>query len=327
MSILRTRMLMIFYRELSQLVGSGVTIIEAMNILSNQAGDFRLKRIAAEMKEYLSGGSSLGDAFAKFPDIFPSLHINIIKYSETAGRPAQGLGSMADYLEKEYAMQQGLIAGLAYPVVLLHAAIFLLPIINAVSCGIGAYILGVLSMLVPIYGFVFLIYAASRMRRFEQFKTAFDSFVLSIPKIGGIVRQFVLTRFIRALQVLSASGVSIISGWRMAAEACGNNVIKTALLRGLPFIENGESLSRAFIETRVFRPAMIGMITAAEKSGSIVGALNSIAVFSDKENETAVAVLVRIIPIFVYLAVAGYIGFRIISFYVGYFNRIFSLPF
>ena len=152
-----------------------------------------------------------------------------------------------------------------------------------------------------------------------------DNFILAIPKIGSITRQFALTRFIRALQVLSASGVSIIGGWKMAAESCGNDVIRNALLSGLPLLQEGQSLSRAFIQAGVFPASVIALITTAEKSGSIVQTLNTIAGYEERENETSIAVLTRVIPLLVYFIIAGFIGFRIISFYLGYFNQIFSL--
>lgn len=324
MPIFRTRILMLFYRELAQLVSSGVTIIEAMDILSKQGGYSQLNRVIGQIKQELAAGSSLGEAFSRFPDVFPALHASIIRYSETSGRLAQGITSLADYLEKEYAMQQSLIVGLAYPVILLHVAMFLLPIVNAVSCGAGGYIFGFLSIFIPVYGLAYLIYLVLRMRKNEAFKTSCDGFILAIPRIGDIVRQFALAKFIRALQVLSASGVSIISGWKMAGESCGNNAVRDALLTGLPLLQEGQSLSQAFIQARVFPPSMIGLITAAERSGSIVQTLNTIASYSEKENETAIAVLTRIIPVFVYLLIAGFIGLRIISFYLGYFNRIFT---
>jgi type IV pilus assembly protein PilC len=162
------------------------------------------------------------------------------------------------------------------------------------------------------------------MRKYEGFKTGLDGFILGMPMIGNIVRQFALARFVRALQVLSASGVSIISGWQMAAESCGNNPVKSSLLSGLPLLQEGQGLSKAFIQARVFPASMIGLISSAEKSGSIAQTLNTIATYSEKENETAIAVLTRIIPLVVYLLIAAFIGLRIVSFYLGYFNQIFS---
>ncbi len=313
---------MLFYRQLAQLVLSGVAIIEAMDILSKQGGRSQLIRALAGIRDDLKSGRSLGEAFSGYPDVFPLLHANMIRYSETSGRLAQGISSLADYLEKEYAMQQSLIAGLAYPVFILHAGMFLLPLVNAFGCNSGGYLQGFLGIFIPVYGLVFLVYWALIMRKNEGFKAGLDGFILGIPVIGNLVRQFALTRFVRALQVLSASGVSIISGWQMASESCGNNLVKNSLLSGLPLLQEGQALSNAFIRARVFPASMIGLISSAEKSGSIVQTLNTIATYAEKENETAIAVLTRTIPILVYLLIAGFIGLRIISFYLGYFNQI-----
>lgn len=324
MIILQTKRLGIFYRKLATLVTSGTSVIEAMDIVSSQMSSSEFRYACLQIKQHLSQGGSFGDAFSKFPDIFPAWQVNIVKYSETAGRLGVGLSRLADYLERDYSTQMHVVIGLAYPVLLLHIAIFLLPVVDFVTCGAGSYIAGVLKLIIPIYGTLFLIYLSSRLLKRPQFKIIFDGFVLGIPVLGNIARQLALTQFIRALQCLSSSGVTIIGAWKMAAEACGNKVIKSAVLKGLPLIEQGQGLSKAFIQARVFSRDMIGMMATAEKSGSIVQMLDTIAGYSEKENETAVAVLARIMPVFVYLVIAGYIGYRIISFYLGYFNKVFS---
>ncbi|MCX5707914.1 MAG: type II secretion system F family protein [Candidatus Omnitrophica bacterium] len=168
---------MLFYRELAQLVSSGVTIIEAIDIISRQGGYSQFNKVLAKISQDLKTGSSLGEAFLRYPEIFPPLHANMIKYSETSGRLAQGISSLADYLEKEYAMQQALIVGLAYPIFLLHAAMFLLPVVNAFGCNSGGYLRGFLSIFVPVYGLVFLVCLALRMGKNEGFKTGMDRLI------------------------------------------------------------------------------------------------------------------------------------------------------
>ncbi|MDD5669353.1 MAG: type II secretion system F family protein [Candidatus Omnitrophica bacterium] len=325
----RTKILMVFYRKLAQMVSSGVPIVETMSILAEQEESLQLRRTASLIKEALDKGLNLGDAFAQFPEMFSDIHINIIRYSETAGRLAQGLESLADYLEKEYSIRQELLKELAYPVVLLHAAMFLLPIVDSVgcgtSCGLTGYIHGVLSLFIPVYAVVFLGYAITRGQSNAGFKNALDSCVVSIPRIGTLVKQFALAKFIRVLQILSASGVTIITSWKMAAESCGNTVIKASLLKGLTVIEKGGGLRDACSATKMFSGSVIGMIAVAEKSGSMVQTLNTIASYSERENETSTAMLLKIIPFFIYVAVAGFIAFKIISFYTAYFNKIFSI--
>ncbi|MDD5348307.1 MAG: type II secretion system F family protein [Candidatus Omnitrophica bacterium] len=319
---------MLFYRQLSQLLASGVSAIEAFGILESQPGPARLRNVIVRIKQSLVAGSSLADAFAYFPDFFPALHVNIIRYSEKAGRLAQGVGSLAQYLEKDYAAQQRIAVGLAYPALLLHAAMFLLPIVNAVGCsgcGIAGYLKGFLAMAIPVYGVLFLIWWAVRQReRSPQFRRGLDDFLLVIPRVGDLVRSFSLTRFIRAMQSLCSSGVSIVSAWRLSCDACGNEVIKERLLRGLELIGQGQLLSRAFMQAETFPPHIIGMIATAEKSGSIVQTLDTLAAMCERENETAITVLTVAVPVIFYILIAGFIAFRVVSFYAGYYNRIFS---
>ncbi len=327
MSVFRIRAMAIFYRNLATLVGSGVAVIEAMGIISSKGGGpGYVKHIAMKIKEYLMQGDSLGAAFGKFPDFFPQWHVSIIKYSEAAGRLAENLGYLASYLERDYATLQRIAVGLAYPVVLLHAAFFLLPIINMATCaGKGGYISGLLSLVLPVYGIAFLLYFLIRMLNSAVLKEYFDRIILFIPVFGNIARQFALTRFIRALQCLCSSGVAIISAWKMAAEACGNSAVKEMVFRGVPVLEGGQEISKAFMQADILGADMIGMVSSAERSGSISGMLNTVATYCEKRNETTIGILLGVIPVFFYLAVAGFIAFRIITFYLGYFNQISSM--
>jgi type II secretory pathway component PulF len=100
--------------------------------------------------------------------------------------------------------------------------------------------------------------------------------------------------------------------------------VEKSILRGLAVIERGGGISEAFSATRLFRANMIGMITAGEKSGSIDKMLGSMASLCEKENAVAVAVMVTVVPVFLYIFIAAYIGYRIVMFYTSYFNKIFS---
>lgn len=322
--ILGTRRLAFFYRKLAVLISSGCSIIDALDIVTGQMPGGALKQASIRIKQDLSQGIAFGEAFGKFTDVFPAWQVNIIKYSESAGRLAQGFDSLANYLEKDYSIQLSIAGGLAYPVLLLHAAIFLLPAASLITCGGCGYLSGVLRMLFLLYGSAGLVYVLGRLFNTPSLKNTFDSIVLSIPVLGNITRQIAVTRFMRALQCLSSSGVSIISGWKIAAQACGNSAVSSSVLRGLPRIERGEELSAAFIQAGVFSADMVGMIKTAQKSGSLPEMLGIIADYSEKENAAATAVLAKIVPVIVYVLVAGFIAIRVISSYMSYFNRIFS---
>lgn len=314
-------MLALFYREFASLISSGVSVIDGMAMLAEHAGSSRLREITFKIKEDAAQGISLGEAFAKFPDVFPEWQASIIKYSEKSGRLSQGFESLAAYLERDYSLQLGIITGLAYPVFLLHAAIFLLPLVNLFTCGGSAkYLRGVLAIILPLYGFPFLLFSFLRILNKPQLKTGFHIFLINIPLLGQLLRRIAVSRFILALHSLCSSGVPIISAWKIASEATGNETVKARIFKAAPFLEEGGQLSEAFIKSGLCDYRMAGLVKSAEKSGNLVEALEMIYKYSDKEINTAVGLIARILPVVIYLLVAAFIGSRVISFYLGYFR-------
>ena len=322
MNIFLTRDLAMFYRQLSSLLASGIPIIEALDSLAHQAGPNRIQAIAMYMKQDVVDGAPLSEAFAKLTHTFPSWHINVIKYSEKSGHLAADFDLLAAYLEKEYSTQLSIVTKLAYPVLLLHIAFVLLPFVNAFTCGAKGYIGGLLGLVLPVYGLLLLVLAIRYLIQNSPLKIAYDRAVVNVWLIGPVMRQFALTRFIRALRCLCTAGVPIVSAWNMAAEACGNDFLKTAIHNGSLVIEQGQPISKALIQAGVFKPQTISMIASAEKSGTLVQMLTTINTYYEKETDAAIGIISVVVPTVVYLLIAGFIGLRIISFYSGYFQRV-----
>lgn len=323
MFIFSLRSLIIFYRELATMINSNLNIIESLDILSNHIGDHKMKIVATAMKRCLLSGSTLSEALAKFPKLFPEWQVNIVKYTETGGKLKEGLESIVSHLEKEYAIQKKLILGLAYPVLLLHLAIFLLPIAAVLTRGLIGYGFEVLKVLVPLYFFFFMIYVFKRLL-FSKFKKGYDGFILYLPVFGNLVKRLSLIRFIRTFKCLYDSGVDIIQSWSLAVSLCNNSIIRESLLKGLPVIKQGGELISAFTTSQVFSKKMLGMIAIGEKSGSINKMLEKMALYCEHDNDAIINLLLIIMPVITFMIVAAYIGYRIISFYFNYFSQVLS---
>lgn len=324
MNIFRLRLLINFYTQLTSMVNSGMGIISCIDILAKHGGNHKIMLISKQIKESLAKGNSLSMAMSQCGYFFPQWHIDIIKCSEASGKIGQGLQRITDYLEKDCDVQKNIIIGLAYPTLLLHIAIFALPIASLVSGGFKCYMAGVLKVFLPLYFFIFIIVFLKKLLFGAGFKKIYDGFILIIPIFGNLTKKFILAGFIRTLQCLYSSGVDIITSWNLATKTCDNQLMSNYFSRGLPVIEKGGLIQEAFIQTEVFPPKTISMITVGEQSASIDKMLDKIALYYEKENELTVGVLVKIIPVFVYLAVAGYIGYQVVAFYNNYFSKIFS---
>jgi len=324
MSIFKLKLLCSFYRELATMIRSNLGVVEAVDTLSEHFGQARIAGVAKDIKQRLAGGSTLSDALSGQDDLFARWQIDIVKYSELAGRLAEGLERICAQLDKDYDVQKKIILALAYPAVLLHIAIFGLPLASLFIGNPSDYFTQVLKIIVPLYGIIFLSRFLRGLIVKSGAKNFYDRFMLGIPLFGNLFRQFALVRFVRALKCLFESGVSIVQAWRTAAQSCPNDFLRAALLRGTPVIEKGGSLTQAFVITGVFSAKTTGMLASGEKSGSIDKMLESIAIYSEKESDMMVGILLVTLPVLIYLMVAGYIAMRVIVFYTNYFNQVFS---
>lgn len=309
-----------FYEELATLVDSGVNIIDALQTMAGYLKG-REKSVAEALKNDLSRGIPLESALARFPVLFPVWQVNIIKYSEAGGTLKTGLRKIVDYLRADYAIRHKLIVGLAYPILLFNLAIFLLPVPALVQKGAGVYLFEVGKIFIPVYLALFAVYGVKKSIA-VVLPYQYDAVVLYFPFVGRFVKSLHLVKFVSVLQCLCAAGVNVVSGWEIALESCDNRALAAILSTGLPLIRHGATLQEAFTATRIFPAKTLSLIAVGEKSGSIDIVLGRIVAYATQENETVISLLLTVIPVLIYLAVAGYIGFRIIAFYSEYFSKI-----
>ena len=312
---------LIFYEELADLINSGISVVEVMQTIEQSARNARVKEQAAAIKHDLMRGSTLSEALAKFPAVFSAWQVNIVKYSETSGTLKKGLLKIVEHLKADYAIRRKLLVGLAYPVLLFHLAIFLLPVAALLKDGAAAYLSQVGMIIVPVYLCLLAAYGLKRLI-VSIFVRQYCTFVLYFPFWGRFVKSLHLARFTGVLECLCGAGVNIAQGWKIAAQSCDNVVLADILLKGLPVVTQGGTLHAAFAATKVFPAKTLSLVAIGEKGGSLDVMLGRIATYSQQENETVVNLLLTVIPVLIYVLVAGYIGYRVISFYTEYFNKI-----
>jgi len=312
---------LIFYEELADLINSGITVIEAMQAIEQSARNHRVKEQAAAIKNDLMNGATLSDAMAKFPAAFAAWQVNIVKYSEASGTLKKGMFKIVENLKADYAIRRKLLVGLAYPVLLFHLAIFLLPISALLQKGAGAYLSQVGMIIVPVYLCLFAAYGLKRLLA-SVFIRQYCALVLYFPFWGRFVKSIHLARFTGVLECLCGAGVNITQGWKIAAESCDNAVLSDILLKGLAVVNQGGTLHAAFAVTKVFSAKTLSLVAIGEKGGSLESTLGRIVVYAQAENETVVNLLLTVVPVLIYVLVAAYIGYRVISFYSDYFSKI-----
>lgn len=305
------RTLEAFYFQLGTILTSGVPIQEALRSLTKQMRG-RFRATLGEIADRVSTGDSLTAALEGHPAIFDRFAVAMVRTGEMAGRldeNLQLLGKTAEGFRKTRSM---VLTGLLYPLVLLHLGVLIPNFVVLVNEGLLPYLFVCLLTLLPLYGFVFLLWLAHQMLRPTLW---YSTFSLKVIVTGTVARQIALARFSRALSALHDAGVELGSAVETAGSVTGNVALEDAFSAVAGRVRAGNTLSDSILGAPWLTDLTRNMIQTGESTGRLGETLNKLADYYESASRTAIERFVRIAPIIVYLMVAGYIAVKVISFY------------
>ncbi|QMT18699.1 type II secretion system F family protein [Planococcus maritimus] len=294
-----------FLRQFSTLMRAGVTIVDAVRILSQQVESKALQNALMEVDEELRKGNSLSDSLAKYPKIFEPLTLNLIKAGELSGNIDESLDRLATHYEKAYQTKQKVISAMTYPAVVgilaIGVVIFLLssivpmfvdmfessggelPMITVFVMGASDFIMNYWYLLMA--GVVVAIGSFWLLYRNKQGKYMLDALMLRLPIFGKILKKSALARMTRTLSSLFSSSVPILQALTMVEKVVGNAVISKVVLASKDSLERGGSLTEPMKNHWAFPPLIPHMISIGEQTGSLDHMLSKVAEFYEKEVE------------------------------------------
>jgi type IV pilus assembly protein PilC len=333
--------LVVFSRQLATMVESGITLVQALHILSEQSENKVLSGVTLKIKEDIESGSSLHEAMAKHGKIFSNLYINMVKAGETSGMLDEILDRLASYLEKASALQRKVQSSLVYPTVVICMAVLItvvllvkvVPTFEGIFRSLGGtlpmptqvliFISNTLRrmflfLVVGLFGIGFLIakYVSTPKGRYQV-----DFYSLKLPVFGPLLRKYVVAKFSRTLATLVKSGVPIFSALEIVGKTAGNTVVEQTVNNARVSIREGEPISEPLSKSGVFPPMVVRMISVGEQTGQLEKMLNKIADFYDEQVDAAVSGLTSMIePL-----VIGFLGIIIGGIVVALFMPIFKI--
>lgn len=339
---IKIRDLTIFYRQFATMVNAGLTLVNSLDILTEQIENKALSNNIKVVKADVEAGSTLADAMAKFPRVFSELYISMVRAGEIGGVLDDILLKIADLMEKDYALRQKIKTAMSYPSFVAGAAvlmtIFMLTFILPQFVGIFAQFGGELPALTQFfvtltylfnkYWYIFFIVFAALVAAFLAYiktpngKLNFDKFKLNAPVFGEINRKGAIARFTRILGTLIKSGVPILEALSVSSNAIGNLVISSAVLGAKTKIKEGQSISGPLAASGVFPPMVTQMIMVGEESGELEEMLINVAKFYDQEVDRTVDNLTSIIEPLMMVFIGLTIGTMIIAMYLPIFNMV-----
>ena len=339
---IKFRDLTIFYRQFSTMVNAGLTLVNSLDILTEQVENKSLANVIKTVKSDVEAGSTLADAFVEHPRVFSEMNISMIRAGEIGGVLDEILNKIADLMDKEYALRQKIKSAMAYPafisVAAVITAIFMLTFILPQFVGVFAQFGGdlpaltkVLVMFTKLFNqfwylffifFVALFFAFLAYIRTPNGKLNFDRFKLNVPIFGELNRKTSVARFTRILGTLIKSGVPILEALKVSSDAIGNLVISLAVTNAKTKIKEGQSISGPLAASGVFPPMVTQMIMVGEESGELEEMLVNVASFYDQEVDRSVERLTAIIEPLMMAVIGLTVGVMVIAMYLPIFNMV-----
>jgi type IV pilus assembly protein PilC len=330
-----------FSRQLSAMLNAGLPIVTALETLKEQADHPSFKAVLQNVQDNIENGSSFSESLLKFPTIFDTLYINMVRSGEQGGQLAETTARLASFLEDSARLKRKVKSAMMYPVIVLCLAfaiailliVFVVPKFGEMFQDFGANLPGPTQMLLDlsdflqIYGIFVLAAIVVAVFLFKKWKATpaggykFDEFALKAPVFGIIIQKVASARFARTFAELMASGVPILNALDIVSGATGNKVAGKVILDAKDVVEKGEPLSVAMLKQTVFPLMLVRMLQAGEKTGRIEEMLNSIADFYEDEVETTLDGLTSLLEPLLMI----FLGLIIGSIVVAMFLPIFKL--
>ncbi len=332
----------IFSRQFATMVNSGLPILRALSILSEQVSNKELAKTLVAVRNDVEQGASLSGAMAKFPKAFNDLYIAMVKSGETGGMLDDVLLRLADVLEREVHLRQKIKSAMTYPVavvalvVLIMSAmlLFVVPQFKSIYTQLGGTlplptrVLLMASDAVKKYWYVFIfvtfvmVFLFRRYKKTDKGRANLDAIKLKIPIFGTLFHKTALSRFSSTAGMLLRSGVPILQALDIVADTVNNAVMSRAVVDVQASVREGESIAKPLARHAVFPPMVVQMLAVGEETGQVDTMLDKVAKFYDQEVEAAVDALTSLIEPLLIAIIGGAVGAAVIALYMPMFNII-----
>ncbi len=331
----------LFTRQLATMMKAGVPLLQTFDIVGRGHENPAVGKLLLEIKTEVETGSSLSQAFRKFPLHFDQLYCNLIAAGEQAGILETLLERLALYKEKMLAIKGKIKAALFYPsaviivgfIITAVIMIFVIPAFKEVFSSFGAdlptptlVVMAISDFFVAYWwaifgslgGGIFAFFYA--WKRSEAMQFALDRFFLRLPIFGNIIRKSVIARWTRTLATMFAAGVPLVESLDSVGGAAGNYVYKIGTRQIQSDVSTGTSLTSAMQTSELFPNMVTQMVAIGEESGALDSMLGKVADFFEAEVDDAVEALSSLMEPIIMVVLGTLIGGMVVSMYLPIFK-------
>jgi type IV pilus assembly protein PilC len=331
----------LFTRQLATMMKAGVPLLQSFDIVGKGNANPSMAKLIMDLRSDIETGTSLNNAFRKYPLYFDALFCNLVGAGEQAGILEDLLTRLAIYKEKTLAIKAKIKSALMYPVSILAIAfvvtavimIWVVPAFKAVFSSFGAnlptptlIVMAISEFFVAwwwaifsiIFGTIYFFFQAwQRSAKMQRFM---DVTLLKAPIFGTVIRKAAIARWTRTLATMFAAGVPLVEALDSVGGASGNAVYLEATRRIQNEVSTGTSLTAAMQNANVFPSLVTQMVAIGEESGALDAMLGKVADFFEEEVDEAVAGLASLMEPLIMVVLGVLIGGLVIAMYLPIFK-------
>jgi type IV pilus assembly protein PilC len=336
------RDIVIFTRQFSTMINSGLPLVQALDILAKQSENKTLQAVTRQVVFDVESGHTVADALSKHPKAFSDLYVNMVAAGEAGGILDTILMRLATFMEKNDALMRKVKGAMIYPGVIISVAVIAITVLLIVVIPVFQEMFQSVNLTLPFATRVVIglssflkhywyAIAGGGIAAFYLFRKYYatsngqlqiDRLMLHAPVLGDVLRKSAVSRFTRTLGTLVSSGVSILDGLEITAKTAGNRVVQDAILASRSSIAGGETISAPLAKSNVFPPMVISMISVGEQTGGLDEMLAKIADFYDEEVDAAVSGLLALLEPVMIVILGVVVGGMVVAMYLPIFDMV-----
>jgi type IV pilus assembly protein PilC len=335
----KSKVLMIFTRQLATLIDSGLPLLRGLTVLGRQEPHPVMKKTITTLADSVQTGSTFSESLQQYPKIFNKLYVNMVKAGELGGVLELVLNRLAEYQEKAQKLKNKIVAAMVYPIIVMVIAVGIMVFLMMVivpkfekifedmlgsrdklpeltkwvigfSRWVQSNILYILAGLAVITVCWQILKATAAGRRF------IDSMKLKIPLFGDVQRKSAISRFSRTLGTLVTSGVPILQALNITRETAGNMIISNAINKVHDAVKEGESMVAPLESSKVFPPMVISMVDVGEETGQLPEMLLKVADVYEDEVDNSVSALTSMLEPLMIVVLAVVVGIIVMALFL-----------
>ena len=336
--------LLVFFRQLSVILQSGVAIAQGMVLISENMTNKKLAHAVQTIAGRLTAGEELSTTLRQYPKVFKPIAIGLIEAGEAGGILENVLERIALLMEEQAKVRGQLIGAMVYPVIVLILAvsvslgllIFIVPRFQVMFESMGAELPALTSVMLALSKIVTSPYFALggpggvllfALLLNQYYSTAsgrmtVDTNILKLPLFGSLLLRTEMAGLCDTLATLVNSGIPIVDALERCESASSNALIKQTIRQGITRVMQGEELNYGLSRNGVLPKLVISMIKIGEETGQLSFMLEKLAVFYKREVDSAVSSLTKAMEPTVVFVVAGIVGTIVIALYLPMFSMI-----